>query len=277
MYDCSPEVLYERLSTRMLSPSLCVFWTTQSIAAITCETSTAPVLSATLTLTMPASGATPMKSPGRGSAGRRRGAAGDDAGHVGAVPVRVETGDLVDAALEREVGPDDDLVVDRSATGATPVSITATSMPAPVYPAAHKSSAPTWATTSAIVVGPVLASSSWSASTVESIVPPKMEDSTSASEVLVVLDASGGAGVTVVVGAGVTVVVGATVVVEDFLPPRLPVPASTCSVSSPGLDFFPLAEAAVGTAAPTATAATMVTAATIRFRECPRITTTSSR
>ena len=92
----------------MFNPFVVRFWTTQSIAAITCETSTAPVLSATLTLTIPASGATPMKSPGRG--GERIGtgrAAGDDADHVGAVPVGVETGNGVDAALERQVGADE--------------------------------------------------------------------------------------------------------------------------------------------------------------------------
>ena len=57
----------------MLSPLVVRFWTTQSIAAMTCETSTAPVLSATLTLTMRASGATPMKSPALGWRGSASG------------------------------------------------------------------------------------------------------------------------------------------------------------------------------------------------------------
>ncbi len=47
----------------MFFPSLFRFWMTQSIPAISCETSVRPSASATLTLTTRASGATPTKLP----------------------------------------------------------------------------------------------------------------------------------------------------------------------------------------------------------------------
>ena len=49
-------------STRMFRPFLLWFWTTQSMAAMACETSVWPLASATLMLTMRASGAMPTKS-----------------------------------------------------------------------------------------------------------------------------------------------------------------------------------------------------------------------
>ncbi len=49
----------------MFSPSLLRCATTQSIAAITCVTSTAPLASPAFTDTIPASGATPRKRSGR--------------------------------------------------------------------------------------------------------------------------------------------------------------------------------------------------------------------
>ena len=45
----------------MFIPASFLCWTTQSMAAITCETSAAPRAFATLTLTIRASGATPRK------------------------------------------------------------------------------------------------------------------------------------------------------------------------------------------------------------------------
>ena len=58
---CVEFVPYERLMTRMLLPLSLRCWTTQSIPAITCETSVAPCASATLTETILASGAIPRK------------------------------------------------------------------------------------------------------------------------------------------------------------------------------------------------------------------------
>ena len=51
----------DRFSTRMLRPLRLRFWTTQSIPAITWETSVAPLASASLTLTTRAWGAMPRK------------------------------------------------------------------------------------------------------------------------------------------------------------------------------------------------------------------------
>ena len=45
----------------MLNPASCACWTTQSIAAMTCETSLDPSLSATLSEITRASGAIPLK------------------------------------------------------------------------------------------------------------------------------------------------------------------------------------------------------------------------
>jgi len=59
---CPEFVPYERLSTRMLRPGSCACWTTQSIAAITCDTSAPPSAVATLRLTIRASGAMPRYS-----------------------------------------------------------------------------------------------------------------------------------------------------------------------------------------------------------------------
>ncbi len=54
----------------MLRPPVRRFSTTQSIAAMTCDTSVAPCESATLTLTRRASGATPTKRSSPFSTGR---------------------------------------------------------------------------------------------------------------------------------------------------------------------------------------------------------------
>ncbi len=59
---CGLIVPNERLSTRMFNPLEFLFWTTQSTAAITWETSTAPSWSATLSCTSRESGAMPRKS-----------------------------------------------------------------------------------------------------------------------------------------------------------------------------------------------------------------------
>jgi hypothetical protein len=57
--DCVLSVPNDRLSTRMFSPPVARFCTTQSMAAMSCETSTAPRASPTLMLTRRASGAMP--------------------------------------------------------------------------------------------------------------------------------------------------------------------------------------------------------------------------
>ena len=77
---------------------------TQSMAAITWETSTAPVLSATLTDRIRAPGATPWKPSGAV-------VAGDDRGHHRAVPVGVASGEFGYPGLERQVRSDQQLVV----------------------------------------------------------------------------------------------------------------------------------------------------------------------
>ena len=51
----------DKLNTRMLSPGSWACWTTQPMAAMTCETSVEPSNAPTLTLTTRASGATPTK------------------------------------------------------------------------------------------------------------------------------------------------------------------------------------------------------------------------
>ena len=112
---------------------------TQSTPAITWVMSTAPELSATLTDTMPASRGHAHEPFGVGGGLRGIGAggcAGDDAGHVGAVAERVDEAGPVDAGLGRQIDDGDDLPRVR-ATGATPVSITATFTPDPSMPRFH--------------------------------------------------------------------------------------------------------------------------------------------
>src|SRR5919204_234251 len=61
VYACTESVPKDRLSTRMLTPGSCACCTTQSMPAITWDTSEVPCASATLTDTIRASGATPRK------------------------------------------------------------------------------------------------------------------------------------------------------------------------------------------------------------------------
>ena len=101
---------------------------TQPTEATIAPSDVEPSAPAALTLTRRAPGATPWK-PDVGIV------AGDDAGHVRAVPVGVEVGQVAVAALVGEVGALDDLALAASAgTGTMPVSMTATSTPLPVAP-----------------------------------------------------------------------------------------------------------------------------------------------
>ena len=84
-WSSTPAWPSERFRTRMLRPSVLRCSTTQSMAATTWGTVVMPSWPATLTLTMRAPGAMPSWPAAL---------AGDDAGHVGAVTVGVEVGDL---------------------------------------------------------------------------------------------------------------------------------------------------------------------------------------
>ena len=109
-YDCVDGVPKDRLSTRMLKPGSSLCCTTQSMPAMTWLTSVAPYASATLTLTMRASGAMPEELA-RG--GRCRVGPGvlarDDPGHVGAVPEGVQVAGAGRLRLEGQVRAVDDL------------------------------------------------------------------------------------------------------------------------------------------------------------------------
>ena len=139
-------VPYDRLMTRMFIPLSLRCCTTQSMAAITWDTSTPPSAVATFTATIRASGAIPRYA---------------DAGADAYGAVRVLSLPAITPAMNvpcplvsrlRRFGAWDSNdrsgpwmtlpAVARPSTGATPVSITATSTPAPVYPAFHHAAAP---------------------------------------------------------------------------------------------------------------------------------------
>ena len=133
-YDWVESVPNERLSTRMLRPGSWACCTTQSMPAMTCETSLRPKASATLTLTMRASGAMPWYAevslelaPVPGSRAAIRPAMNVPWPNVSrcAVPANWDSND--------RSGP---LTTWPSAarpwTGVTPESMSATSMPLPV-------------------------------------------------------------------------------------------------------------------------------------------------
>ena len=83
--------------------------TTQSMPAITCDTSVEPSAAPTFTFTIRASGATPTNRDGSVRS-RARIPPGDDARHVRAVPVGVDRLGQTVLVVEREVGTVHDLV-----------------------------------------------------------------------------------------------------------------------------------------------------------------------
>ena len=102
MFGVPPEP-YDRLMTLIgLAGSSLRCSTTQSTAAMTCETSTVPLAVPTLIEV--------SFAPGRQPDGAGGGVvADDDAGHVGAVAVAVEIAQVGRLRLEGQVGPVDDL------------------------------------------------------------------------------------------------------------------------------------------------------------------------